>query len=1163
MPSFLAQLAVGIRCFLEPLDNSLQTTDGVEQLIKNLGWQGTIDSAGLAAIQNAFTAEHNLFTTIQQLANQIESGTADELTVASTLIDTLKNLMDLIQGLSAAPPGGLPAPLNQPAFWAEFPAALVDFLLLRFLEVQSAPVFATLVGLGLAEVRQVTPPGADRAPYLLEKMHWDSLSKLIANPEGQLQDTYHWSDGNPFDFAHLLQSLDRLLTSLDVPTRLAPPRAALVNQYFNAGNPAVAQIQELEIPLMALASADLTSYAEIGLLLFPITPKGNTNQAPNGFLITPMVSGVIPSGTGAGAPYQFNVQGGFETDGAFGIEIRPNSVDLQIAPGLTTIDAQFSFSGTPPTPWILIGSPNSHRLEMGGIWAALSLKGPVTGPELILEFGTGSKGEANAAIVIQASDADSFLQSVIGSQPQRLQFGGKIVWSSFSGFHFSGGAAVQITLPVHIDLGVVNISMVTVGFSASGGDADLEVSLTGGVSIGPIAATVDRIGVNLVMGSPPAGSAGNLGGLDIGFAFKPPNGLGLAIDAGLVAGGGYISFDPAKGQYSGVFQLTLVDVVQVNIIGVLDTIMPDGSKGFSFLLIITFGFPPIQLGFGFTLDTVGGIGGVNRTMSIDALHAGFMAHTLSSVLEPQNPIANAPQIISDIRNFFPVAVGRYLFGPLLGLGWGTPTLISLTVGVILEVPDPIRLVILGLIDAGLPTADEALIELHIDILGVIDFGAKTLAIDGSLFDSRVLVYSLAGDLALRVSWGDNPNFVFTLGGFNPHFNTNGLNVPQLHRMSVSIGDGDNPRISANSYFAITSNSVQFGANVEAYASAGGFSIHGYLGYDVLIIISPFSFEFDFSAGFDVAFEGTTLAGLNVDGTFSGPRPWHLHGDASITFLFFTVSASVDLTWGDSTQVTLPQKPVLPDLFAALQNPASWSAALPDGTTVAVTLVTQNPADKTLRVHPMGTLQVREKIVPLDLPITRYGNATPADGTEFSIASVQINQQTENTQLIQDYFAAGQFLTLSDADKLSKPSFEKFDAGVNIGSAAITQGQDSPRTVRYQERYIDDPVGFSRFSRYYHMPADIHLALSAQGAGFVSPVKNTGLVKYRTGVTPPAITVQDAQYVVTSVDDLSVRSDIMGNSSSYFKAQAALQSHLSAHPEDAGNVQVMPMHEVTP
>ena len=198
-----------------------------------------------------------------------------------------------------------------------------------------------------------------------------------------------------------------------------------------------------------------------------------------------------------------------------------------------------------------------------------------------------------------------------------------------------------------------------------------------------------------------------------------------------------------------------------------------------------------------------------------------------------------------------------------------------------------------MVDAGLPAEDEALIELHIDVLGTVDFGAKTLSIDGSLYNSSVLIYSLAGTLAFRLSWGEDPNFVFSLGGFNPHFNTDGLNVPQLSRLSLSIGNGDNPRISANSYFAVTSNSMQFGANRPSVRIRGRIHDHGYLGFDVLFIISPFSFEFDFPAGFDVSYEGVELLGLNVDGAFSGPTPWNFHGDASIRLLFFSVSASVE------------------------------------------------------------------------------------------------------------------------------------------------------------------------------------------------------------------------------------------------------------------------------
>ncbi len=384
----------------------------------------------------------------------------------------------------------------------------------------------------------------------------------------------------------------------------------------------------------------------------------------------------------------------------------------------------------------------------------------------------------------------------------------------------------------------------------------------------------------------------------------------------------------------------------------------------------------------------------------------------------------------------------------------------------------------------------------------------------------------------------------------------------MQRCAVSIGDGDNPRLSANNYFAITSNSVQFGASVEAYAAAGGFAIHGYIGFDVIIIISPFSFEFDFLAGFDVSYDGHTLLGLNVNGSVTGPRPWHLHGDAEIDIFIFSVSASVDLTWGDSTPVTLPQRLVLLDLLPALKNTQNWSAALPDGTTQMVSFVAPPPGDSTLLVHPMGTLSVRERVVPLDLSITRYGNATPSDGNYFSISKVEINKQPETQQTFTDYFAAGQFLTLSDADKVSRPSFEKYDAGVTIGFAAIVAGTAAPRDVTYDERYIDDPQDFSRWTRVYSMPATIHSALVRKGAGYASPLKNTGMGKYRGVATPAAITTQDPSYVVAGVDDLAIRSDILtAEGATYFHARASLNAYLAIHPEEAENLQILPAHEV--
>ena len=461
----------------------------------------------------------------------------------------------------------------------------------------------------------------------------------------------------------------------------------------------------------------------------------------------------------------------------------------------------------------------------------------------------------------------------------------------------------------------------------------------------------------------------------------------------------------------------------------------------------------------------------------------------------------------------------------------------------------------------LPDADVALIQLHIDVLGELDFGTKTLQIEGDMYDFSVLIYSMSGSLFFRICWGDDPNFIYSVGGFNPHFNTAGLDIPQLQRCSVSIGDGDNPRISANNYFAVTSNSLQFGANVQAYASAAGFTIQGYLGFDVLIIFSPFSFEFDFTVSFSVSFEGVNLLGLSVSGAISGPRPWNFNGTASISILFWTVSASVNFTWGDSTPVTIPQKPVLQDLANALDAPGNWSAALPAGMTPAVSLTAPSPAAPILLVYPMGTLSVRETVVPLDFTITRYGNATPSDGNLFAISDVQINNQETTTQTFPEYFAPGQFNDLSDADKLSLPSFEPHDAGVTIGSTAVDSGKDSARTVVYEERYVDSPMSYSRPTGPYLMAADINAALSRQGAGFVAPVLNSGLRKYASGPATAAITTSEEGYVVANTNDLSVRSDISSASGvTYFQARAALNSHLAANPADSGDLQIVTLYE---
>jgi hypothetical protein len=1168
---FLAQVFTGLLHALEQLAVAFERPGEFNRLMRRLGWATSVDDASLVTLAATFSSATSPFQNLENIVSQLEDGTGDPVELAGQLLAGLSQVLGEIRGLIENPPPALPPPLGDPSFWNDSAVELVDTLFSDCLAVRRPLLQALLLLIGFIDITPVTPAGPNRIPYQQTTVHWDRLTQLASDPEGLVRSVYGWG-GPAFDVARFLNVTWRIMRATRLAARIEPLDPVLAARYYDPGNPALPSLGQLAIPLVSHANADWSGYIEFGVLLFPIPPKGQPGAAPVGFAITPLASGAAVADMPPGdSPFTLAISGSFQASDVFAAEIRPGDVDLTVNTGPAQIDASLAVAGQPATPWILFGDPGGTRLEVSGLAVGVEVKGTAGGVEVIASGGAVGSATDNAAdgtdgatLYLDFGSGDGFLQQMLGSGTQQVSLSGSFNWSSQAGLSLSGQAKVQAVIPLHVTIaGVLDLDQLDIGLTVSGSAAALVVAISGGLTLGPVQATVQRVGIELDLEPVPAsGPPGNLDKLNLGFGFKPPDGLGLQLDMGLVSGGGFIAFDPGKGQYAGILDVMIADVVAVKVIGVLDTKLPDGSDGFALLLIITFDLPPIQLGFGFTLNGVGGLGGVNRTMAQDALRAGLRAHTLDAILFPPDPVANAPQIISDIESFFPPQQGRYLFGPMLSVGWGTPTLIDFEVGVILEVPDPVRIAILGEINVTIPDPDVPLIQIHVDVLGLIDFGLEKLSIDGTMFDSYLLAYQLAGDMALRFNWGGSPNFLFSLGGFNPKFSPP-PDVPQLARMSVSLGSGDNPRLSSNSYLAVTSNSLQFGANVDAYASAGGFAVHGFIGYDALFIFSPFSFEIDFSAGFDISYDATSLAGITLNASLSGPRPWHLHGDASFNILFFSVSASIDLTWGDAVPATLPSAPVLPPLAAALGNPGNWSVALPPQASQPVTLRTSQPPAQTLLAHPMGALTARETVVPLDIPITQFNGAAPADGNEFQITAVTLNGHAVDYTAHTEEFAIAQYTTMSDADKLSAPSYEPFDAGVAIGAQPIAGGHDSPRTVTYQERYIDDYAQQSRFGSIYTMPATVHDALAGNGAGARSPVAAGGLQRFTTPGMSSPIAVNPASYAIASTTDLTARADILAAGTTRYEAMSVMQAYLAAHPEQQGALQVVPAHEVAP
>ena len=212
---------------------------------------------------------------------------------------------------------------------------------------------------------------------------------------------------------------------------------------------------------------------------------------------------------------------------------------------------------------------------------------------------------------------------------------------------------------------------------------------------------------------------------------------------------------------------------------------------------------------------------MNRTVKIDPLAEAVRTGAAENIMFPQDVIANAPQIISDLKKYFPAATDIFLIGPMAKIGYGTPTLISLTLVVIIE-SNPLAITILGVIKTVLPDENAAVLKLQVNFIGRVEPSNSLLWFEAGLFDSRILFITIEGGMGVLVNWGDNSNFVISVGGFHPRYNPPALPFQMPARLAINLLNESYARIRVEGYFAVTSNTAQFGARAELYFGFSAF-----------------------------------------------------------------------------------------------------------------------------------------------------------------------------------------------------------------------------------------------------------------------------------------------------------------------------------------------------
>ena len=604
-------------------------------------------------------------------------------------------------------------------------------------------------------------------------------------------------------------------------------------------------------------------------------------------------------------------------------------------------------------------------------------------------------------------------------------------------------SAGTTTLPLPDLSGRLDAFTAVIG--AHGGVILIRVVAEGHAELGPVHLAFGDAGIDIAVNLLAGGTL-----LTAVVQPHPPAQLGGGINLGTVRGSGALS--QRDGNWAGVFDLAL-GTLAVTGFGVLTP----ARQSFVAVLAAQFPEPGLPIGFGFALHGVGGVLGVNRRVDLDALRAGVQDGSAVQLLFPTDPVAAFPQLEGLMRRAFPEAPGSMFTGPMFELTWSGP-LLKAAVAVIVELPEPVRLTILGRMRCVLPDAEHPLVDLRAFIVGTFDPSVPETTLLASLQAASVGGVTVDGDLFVLVRGGGAAAFVLAVGGLHPRFPAP-PGVPALRRVHIPLF----PVVRLEGYFALTSNSVQFGARAELKATIAGCGVHGHFAFDALFVWAPgFHLEARVSASVAVEVFGADLIGIALEIDLSGPGPWRAKVSGRIETFLFDIPLDLEITSGASTPGIEPLAPTLAAdrLRAVLSDPHAWTAGPPVDTAGIQVIV---PARGAPAVHPRASLEVRQREIPLGLRIDRF-DEHPIAPQMWRLVRVRIGTVAVDASALprrQELFATGRYQQLAEDQQLARPAFEPHEAGWVFSPA---------ETVLAQRREVRTQTWETKYFNVQHVPA---------------------------------------------------------------------------------------------
>ena len=600
------------------------------------------------------------------------------------------------------------------------------------------------------------------------------------------------------------------------------------------------------------------------------------------------------------------------------------------------------------------------------------------------------------------------------------------------GFDINGSFKVRIPINADIDLSIIKFSSLII--EAGSGDmrnimTRLLTNFT--VDFQGIALSFFEMGFGVdVNYMKPDGSFGEL---DLSPQFQFPSGISIAINLAAVKGVGIIKWNQEKEEFFGAVSLNIMDICGASMMILFNMKLPDGEEGFSFMGALSVFFSTgIQIGMGFAITAIGGSVGINRRIDIETLQKAVRDGSLGTVLFVQELEKNIDTVINNISSYYPIQKDQFFFGFLAQITWGT--VLKIDAGLFIQAPNPVVIMLAGALHVSIADEAENLIAIHVYFIGGIDF-SKGLFFDASIVNSQIVGLKLEGDMALRLYWtGAQKGFILSAGGFHPQFTpAAGFNLGKMKRLAIRLDYGDFLNISLETYFAITSNTVQFGAALQIKIGWDSVGIFGGLSFDALFYFKPFSFIIEARAYLAAKFLGCTLMAIDTSLSLGGPAPWIAKGSAKFSILFIKVNVDFKETWGKRQKDTeIEHISVIELLKNNFNEKSNWKIIVGDSVDQLVQFVRiENKDEDELIMQSSDQLSFSQDAVPLAELMVKFGEATPEDAKKIELAEVTINDTKAAFEETRSSFAPSMIRKYSNNEKLRLPSYEDMLSGFNL------------------------------------------------------------------------------------------------------------------------------------